>query len=594
MFVKGRTMSTSRTHQPLTYDVRLPDEAQADALRLLDASREVVNAALAILWPYLDEFGSERAGPAWKQVGKYIRSPLPHGDRQWRCESEVVGRLLRQQAERKKAFELVAPILSDGFIRPKTENRPAGKNRPAIKEAISTLQKSLDEDETSFVALQNVVEQSCNFFFQHDRFPSAYEELQPVPLLKVGMLTYAGDDGREKGQAYRMAVDLDAGVARFRFRYPDEAGIWHWRKVDTLILLPDCLKDRLPQGELMAPTLREECRADGERFAVLDFIIEVEKEALPDWQSVERVLGADWGIHSLLTATAVDETSSQVGRPFFLNTGGFDGRQARTRRQIDELKKKVARFEQEREAFPEDHSKRRWYNQRLALYRREIDRCWRKYEQRNRTLAHLASNVLLLLAHVHGCSLLSMESLKTLKSTGRGKGVRGRWRNYRNNSTIRGEIWRLLRYKCHLIGLRFHTEQPRGTSHTCPHCGQPAKTYRSPSDRNKAVKWGRWLYCEACPYHGDRDYCASVNIARLGVAYLMQMKHTGKARACSIFDPRVKPVSYTGTGAVLLLPPTGSHTRPHHAGKMCYYPGWFGSAFLQSSQPKAVFLRLCG
>jgi len=594
MFVKGRTMSTSRTHQPLTYDVRLPDEAQADALRLLDASREVVNAALAILWPYLDEFGSERAGPAWKQVGKYIRSPLPHGDRQWRCESEVVGRLLRQQAERKKAFELVAPILSDGFIRPKTENRPAGKNRPAIKEAISTLQKSLDEDETSFVALQNVVEQSCNYYFQHDRFPSAYAELQPVPLLKVGMLTYAGDDGREKGQAYRMAVDLDAGVARFRFRYPDEAGIWHWRKVDTLILLPDCLKDRLPQGELMAPTLREECRADGERFAVLDFIIEVEKEALPDWQSVERVLGADWGIHSLLTATAVDETSSQVGRPFFLNTGGFDGRQARTRRQIDELKKKVARFEQEREAFPEDHSKRRWYNQRLALYRREIDRCWRKYEQRNRTLAHLASNVLLLLAHVHGCSLLSMESLKTLKSTGRGKGVRGRWRNYRNNSTIRGEIWRLLRYKCHLIGLRFHTEQPRGTSHTCPHCGQPAKTYRSPSDRNKAVKWGRWLYCEACPYHGDRDYCASVNIARLGVAYLMQMKHTGKARACSIFDPRVKPVSYTGTGAVLLLPPTGSHTRPHHAGKMCYYPGWFGSAFLQSSQPKAVFLRLCG
>jgi putative transposase len=587
-------MRDSRTHQPLTYDVRLSDEAQADALRLLDASREVVNQALTILWPHLDEFGSERTGPAWKQVGKYIGSPLPHGDRQWRCESEVVGRLLRQQAERKKAFELVAPILSDGFIRPKTENQPAGKNRPAIKEAISSLQKSLDEDETSFVALQNVVEQSCNYYFQHDRFPSAYEELQPVPLLKVGMLTYAGDDGREKGQAYRMAVDLGAGVAQFRFRYPDEAGIWHWRKVDTIILLPDCLKERLRNGELMAPTLREERRADGERFAVLDFIIEVEKEALPDWQSVERVLGADWGIHSLLTATAVDETSSQVGRPFFLNTGGFDGRQARTRRQIDELKKKVARFEQERDALPEDHSKRRWYNQRLALYRREIDRCWRKYEQRNRALAHLASNVLLVLAHVHGCSLLSMESLKTLKSTGRGKGVRGRWRNYRNNSTIRGEIWRLLRYKCHLIGLRFHTEQPRGTSHTCPHCGQPAKTYRSPSDRKKAVKWGRWLYCEACPYHGDRDYCASVNIARLGVAYLIQMKNTGKARACSIADPRVKPVSYTGTGAVLLLPPTGSHTRPILSGKMCYYPGWFGSAFLQSSQPKAVFLRLCG
>jgi len=228
-------MRTSRTHQPLTYDVRLPDEVQADALRLLDASRSVVNQALTLLWPYLDEFGSERSGPAWKQVGKYMGSPDFHGDRQWRCESEVVGRLLRQQAERKKAFELVLPILSDGFIRPETEKRPAGKNRPAIKEAITALQKSLDEDETSFVALQNVVEQCCNFFFRADRFPSSYEELQPVPLLKVGMLTYAGDDGGVKGQTYRLALDVDAGVARFRFRYPEEDGIWRWRKADSLI-----------------------------------------------------------------------------------------------------------------------------------------------------------------------------------------------------------------------------------------------------------------------------------------------------------------------------------------------------------------------
>jgi putative transposase len=587
-------MRTSRTHQPLTYDVRLPDEAQVDALRLLDASREVVNQALEILWPYLGEFGSERAGPAWKQVGKYIGSPLPHGDRQWRCESEVVGRLLRQQAERKKAFELVAPMLSDGFIRPKTDKRPVGKNRPAIKEAVAALQKSLDEDETSFVTLQNVVEQACNYFFQQDRFPSSYEELQAVPLLKVGLLTYAGDDGREKGQAYRMAVDLEAGVARFRFRYPDEAGVWHWREVETIISLPDCLKERLPDGELMAPTLREERRANGERFAVLDFIIEVEKEALPVWENIERVLGADWGVHTLLTATAVDSHHEQVGRPFFLNTGGFDGKQARTRRQIDELKKKAASYEQQRDGFPPDHPKRAWYAQRLATYRREIDRCWRKYELRNRSLAHLASNVLLLLARVHGCQLLSMESLKTLKTTGRGRGVRGRWRNYCNNSTIRGEIWRLLRYKCHLIGLRFHTEQPRGTSHTCPHCGRPAKTYRSSSDRKEAVKWGRWMYCEICHYNGDRDYCASVNIARLGVAYLLQMKQAGRAHSCSMTDPLVKPVIYMATGSALLLPPTSHHARPILSGRICYYPGWHASVFLQSSQPRAVFLRLCG
>jgi hypothetical protein len=277
-----------------------------------------------------------------------------------------------------------------------------------------------------------------------------------------------------------------------------------------------------------------------------------------------------------------------------LNTGGFDGKQARTRRQIDELKKKVARFEQERDALPTDHPKRAWYQGRLTLYRREIERCWRKYELRNRSLAHLASNVLLLLCAIHSCSLLSMESLKTLKSTGRGKGVRGRWRNYRNNSTIRGEMWRLLRYKCRLIGLRFHTEYPRGTSHACPRCGRPANTYRSPHDCTKSVKWGRWLWCEICHYQADRDYAASINIARLGVAYLIQMKQTGKAPACSIFDPQVKPVIYTATGSARLVPPTSKHARPILSGRICYYPGWHASVFLQSSQPRAVFPRLCG
>ena len=108
-------MRTSRTHQPLTYDVRLPNEAQADALRLLDASRAVINQALTLPWPSLDEFGSERDFPAWKQVGKYMGSPQYHGDRQWRCESEVVGRLLRQQAERKKALAKLLPVQREDF-----------------------------------------------------------------------------------------------------------------------------------------------------------------------------------------------------------------------------------------------------------------------------------------------------------------------------------------------------------------------------------------------------------------------------------------------------------------------------------------------
>src|SRR5713101_9109291 len=97
MFFEGRKMRDNRTHQPLTYDVRLPDEAQADALRLLDASREVVNVALTLLWPSLNDFKADRVGPAWKQVGKYMGSPQYHGDRQWRCESEVCLRYTKRE-----------------------------------------------------------------------------------------------------------------------------------------------------------------------------------------------------------------------------------------------------------------------------------------------------------------------------------------------------------------------------------------------------------------------------------------------------------------------------------------------------------------
>jgi putative transposase len=446
-----------------------------------------------------------------------------------------------------------------------------------------------------------VIAQCCNYFLRHDRFPATYEELQPLPLLRTGLLSYAGDDGGEQGQAYRLALNLEAGIAQFRFRCPDIDEAWGWRRDEVGIPLPERLLARLHTGaELLAPTLREVVEPGGARTVVLDLAHAVAPaQPRPAWGAVARVLGVDWGVHTLITATAVaaaegDEQSQQVGRPFFLDTGGFDGRQARTRRQIDQLNKKVRRFEQERDALHEDHPKRAWYASRIQARLDEKSRCWRKYNARNRALAHLASNVILLLARVHGCSLVAIESLSTLKSTGRGKGVRGRWRQYRKNTTIRGEIWRLLKYKRLLAGVRVRAVAPQDTSHTCPRCGKAAPTYRSPSDRSEVVDGGRWLWCGACGYNADRDYGASLNIARLGVTLLTQMQASSTARRYFVRDPSVKPVSYMGTGAGLLLPPPGSHARPQRAGKICSYPGWLKTAYLQSSQPQPTFLRLCG
>src|SRR5258707_9793535 len=130
---------TSRDQQSLSYPLRLPDEIQADALRLLDASREVINLTVTALWDRLDEFATRTNTHAYKQVEEMISPPLVHGHRQWRCEAEQAGRVLRGQVERKQQFALILPLLEPGLIHPKTATQRAGKNPQAIEQALARL-----------------------------------------------------------------------------------------------------------------------------------------------------------------------------------------------------------------------------------------------------------------------------------------------------------------------------------------------------------------------------------------------------------------------------------------------------------------------
>ena len=111
----GRTSSTNMNEIQLTYTQRLPDKIQSDVLRYLSVSMVNTNEAIGRLWSRLDEF-IDGSGPAWKQVTGMI-SPLEnHGCRQWRCEAEAAGRILRSQASRKQTFQKIFPLLSKGLI----------------------------------------------------------------------------------------------------------------------------------------------------------------------------------------------------------------------------------------------------------------------------------------------------------------------------------------------------------------------------------------------------------------------------------------------------------------------------------------------
>jgi transposase len=595
MFVTGVNMRTGRTVQPLSYDLRLPDAVQTAALRLLDVSREVINATVAALWERLDEFGERESRYAYKQVTALIGSSDPHGDRQWRCEAEQAGRILRGQAARKKQFAAILPLLEQGMLLPKTEHKRAGKNRTAIKAAL-TLLRDEHSDGGSAVELQSLIEQACNYYLKNGCFPNSYEEMQAIPLLKVGILPYAGDDGGERGQAYRLRVDLEGRDCFFAFRCPDESGAWPatWTEPQLRLPLPDAVVERLEQGAVLAPTLREIAEPDGTRYAVLDLIIEVPIPQLPEQAQIRRVLGWDWGVRTLVTAVVLDLAGHRLSPPLFLDTGGFDGRQAHTRRHIDHLKTKVAKLEARRDRFPVGDQRREPAERKLVILRREIARCWRKYEARNHDLAHLAANILLLLAAVWQTEFIAGESLKSLKSEGRGKSARGRWVHWRNNSQIRGALWRILRYKCFLSGLQLAWQHPRGTTHTCPRCGQPAHTYASPALDAPVLDAGAWLRCVACGWNGARDYAAAINIALLGIGYLRQEdEHTVYEKRPTMQSKPLNSESYTGSGLALRLPPTSPRGRLICSGKR-YVNGWINAVTLHSALPSDTMLRLCG
>jgi putative transposase len=587
-------MRGKRATQSLSYPIRLPDGVQADALRLLDVSREVINATVGALWDRLDEFGERETKYAYKQVTAMIGSSNPHGDRQWRCEAEQAGRILRGQVERKKHFALILPLLEQGMILPKTEKKSAGKNRKAIKAALSSLREE-NSDGGSAVELQSLIEQACNFYLKNGCFPDTYEEMQALPVLKVGILPYAGDDGGEKGQTYRLRIDLEGRCCYFAFRAPDQAGSWpaSWTEPQMRLPLPDPVVARLKQGEDLAPTLREITEPDETRYAVLDFIVEVPVTPLPDPKQGRRVLGWDWGVRTLVTTTVLDLEGHRLAPPLFLDTGRFDGRQAHTRRHIDRLKQKVAKLEIRRDQFPVGDPRREPSERKLVVLRREIARGWRKYEARNNDLAHLASNLLILLASVWEADLIAGESLKSLKSEGRGKSARGRWVRWRTNSQIRGALWRCLRYKCHLAGVHLAWQHPRGTTHTCPQCGKPAKTYASPALDAPVLDAGAWLRCLECGWNGARDYAAAINIALLGVAYLLQSTHSGHDARSTMQTKPLNSDSYIGSGLALRLPPTSPRGRLIHSGKM-FVNGWITSVTLHSALPPDTMLRLCG
>jgi len=331
-----------------------------------------------------------------------------------------------------------------------------------------------------------------------------------------------------------------------------------------------------------APTLRElqSCpdQPVGQRAAALAIIRAVPANHLLPLEQYTRVLRCALGIRLLIAVFILErpatpgEPARQVSRPVILDTGGIDGRQAWLRREIARLHSCKERYQELIHAARKAQAERaKPLPAHYAGWKRQVAECepvatpsWLKYTRRNKELAHLAANLLLLLATRYTCGIIVGESLATRQGLARGSGMRRQLSNRQHTFPVRGELWRVLSYKCAPSGIRARTVTPPGTTDTSPQRHQPAHTCVDPAqaDRKKARDCGPWLCCKqpGCRWNGARDDAARLTIAALCMAFRLHSCQTPEYSGMRRTSPEVKPCSYSGRGgAPLLRLSGGSH-----------------------------------
>ena len=103
--------------------------------------------------------------------------------------------------------------------------------------------------------------------------------------------------------------------------------------------------------------------------------------------------------------------------------------------------------------------------------------------------------------------LENIEGIRTLYRKGNGQGPKYRGRM---NGWSFGEAQRQLEYKARWVGLpiiRLSRKETRGTSVTCPQCGERLQ---------EDMRMRRKLWCRKCRLMMDRDVVAAVNLSRRG------------------------------------------------------------------------------
>src|SRR5213594_165047 len=133
----------------------------------------------------------------------------------------------------------------------------------------------------------------------------------------------------------------------------------------------------------------------------------------------------------------------------------------------------------------------------------------RRRTSRTGHILHTATKTIVAVA-VQRRTVIILENIEGIRSLDRKGNGQGRKYRGRMNGWSFGEAQRQIEYKARWVGLpviRLSRRETRGSSVTCPRCGE-----RLQSDK----RLGRKLWCGKCRVVMDRDMVAAVNLARRG------------------------------------------------------------------------------
>ncbi|TMR98059.1 zinc ribbon domain-containing protein [Nonomuraea basaltis] len=436
-------------------------------------------------------------------------------DRVRRCAEEQAARMLRAALHRRG---VVAAILAAWPADPRRRSEVEWKAlRAALPQGVTAAE------------IRNRTRQIRAALEREGALPGDITEVEEPPRVAAQAVLAAADKQLvtltrtgDTGALLRVQLPLNAS--------PASREDWAWHAIT--FTLPPTVSD---EAKLCTPTVRI---TDGKVRIDLPFQTPI-PSAPASGHTV--ALGLDWGVNTLFTGTIARLREGRVCA---------DGRMLRYDATVISAKLHRLRGQREHLAAKRDHcaallsglgtadacdapdvcdgsdARRGALERRHQVLAVEHERVCARIRRLDHALSWSAARWAVDQALALGAGVIYLEDLATLEARGVRRG------NAALSGQVRGTVIEAIRHLAAKDGIAVVTVPARGTSHSCPRCGDGTSVLRHvPAPDRLGERGWKWAYCPACGLSCDRDHAAAERIAARG---LLAQSHTRTEAATGV------------------------------------------------------------